>query len=359
MTRVLIDQLMIGAAPGDAVTSMALQLRDALRAYRKSEIYALHIDPALHGDVRSVEALISGSPADLLIYHASFGEPRVTEFLLQTSRRIVVCYHNITPAKFFERDYPQFAESLRWGRTELEMLRPRVVAAFADSQFNADELSEIGYPNVAVMAAGLNPLRLVRHPARALPAEGLLALEGREFVVAVAQQLPHKRLDVVIQAIHLVQSVHRRELGLVIVGADRFPLYGAALRELARRLRVQSLWFANSVPDATLAAIMRSARAFVSASEHEGLGVPPLEAMALDVPVLVRSVAAVPETVGSAGLLLPADAGPEMFAEGIVCLAYDETVRREFISRGARRVRDISETDTTVALVAALQKLAS
>lgn len=354
-----IDQLVIGAAPGDAVTSMALKVREALRATGESELYGLHIDPALHGDVRSAEALAPGTPDDLLVYHASFGEPRITEILSRTLRRLVICYHNITPAEFFERDYPLFAEGLRWGRTELAMLRPRVVASFADSHFNAAELVDMGYADVEVLAAGLEPARLMRHHATELPREAVQALEGRDFVVAVAQQLPHKRLDVIIEALHLVQSVHHRELGLVIVGADRFPLYGAALREWGRRLQVRSLWFAGSVPDATLAAIMRCARAFVSASEHEGLGVPPLEAMAFGVPVLARAIAAVPETVGAAGLLLPADAGPEMFAEGLVCVAYDEAVRRELTTRGRQRIRDLDEIDATANLVAKLQKLAS
>jgi glycosyltransferase involved in cell wall biosynthesis len=43
---------------------------------------------------------------------------------------------------------------------------------------------------------------------------------------------------------------------------------------------------------------------FVCLSEHEGFCVPILEAMELDVPVVAYAAAAVPETVGEAGLLL-------------------------------------------------------
>ncbi|MGB8859287.1 MAG: glycosyltransferase, partial [Ilumatobacteraceae bacterium] len=224
--------------------------------------------------------------------------------LTTTRRRIVLCYHNITPAEFFADDYPEFAEGLRWGRHELEVIRSRVVAAVADSRFNADELATMGYEDVRVMAAGLDPLRLSRvTPEPADAADVHAATDGWDYIVAVAQQLPHKRLDVVIQAVHLLQTVHRRQIGLVVVGADRFPLYGQALRTLATRLRVRSLWFPGSVLDTTLVAILRGARVFVSASCHEGLGLPPIEAMAFDLPVVARGVAAVPETVGDAGLL--------------------------------------------------------
>ena len=358
MTRRAIHQLVIGAAPDDAITSMAMRLRTALRSRGESELYGLHIHPALHGDVLHAPTLAPGTPDDLLVYHASFGEPRVTELLESTRRRLVVCYHNITPAAFFERDYPDFAAGLQWGRDELQLIRPRVVAAFADSRFNADELVAMGYADVEVLAAGLDPYRLARRADSnvAIP-ELLAATEGTDYVVAVAQQLPHKRLDVIIQAVHLLQSVHRRDLGLVIVGADRFPLYGEALRTLSRRLRVRSLWFAGSVDDDMLAGIMRGARVFVSASEHEGLGVPPLEAMTFDVPVVARSIAAVPEVLGDAGVLLPPDAGPELFAEPIALLCDDEPLRAVLTDRGRRRVRSVASSDPTPRLVAALEEL--
>ena len=61
-------------------------------------------------------------------------------------------------------------------------------------------------------------------------------------------------------------------------------------------------WFTGPVPDDELAAYYRNAHAYVSLSEHEGFCVPLVEAMAMDVPVLAYAAAAVPETLGGAGV---------------------------------------------------------
>src|SRR5262249_39674040 len=52
-----------------------------------------------------------------------------------------------------------------------------------------------------------------------------------------------------------------------------------------------------------LLACYRAAHVFVSMSEHEGFGVPLVESMLMDVPVLAYRAGAVPGTLGSAGVL--------------------------------------------------------
>ena len=62
---------------------------------------------------------------------------------------------------------------------------------------------------------------------------------------------------------------------------------------------------------------------------------PLLEAMAFDVPVLARACAAIPETVGDGGLLLPEWAGAELVAEAIARVVEDARLRRDLVVRGA------------------------
>ena len=73
-------------------------------------------------------------------------------------------------------------------------------------------------------------------------------------------------------------------------------------------------------------------------SEHEGFGVPLLEAMHFGVPVVARKAAAVPETLGGAGLLLTArnDAAT---AELIALLDEDRDLRKQIVSRQRERLQ--------------------
>jgi glycosyltransferase involved in cell wall biosynthesis len=64
--------------------------------------------------------------------------------------------------------------------------------------------------------------------------------------------------------------------------------------------------------------------------------------MANGVPIVARRCAAIPETVAGAGLLLDADAGPELLAEGMAEVLGNPALRSELARRAAARVRDFS-----------------
>ena len=63
------------------------------------------------------------------------------------------------------------------------------------------------------------------------------------------------------------------------------------------------LRFAGKVDDSHLHAFFRTAHLYWSMSEHEGFGVPLIEAMWFDIPVLAYKSTAVTETLGQAGIL--------------------------------------------------------
>jgi glycosyltransferase involved in cell wall biosynthesis len=76
---------------------------------------------------------------------------------------------------------------------------------------------------------------------------------------------------------------------------------------------------------------------YVSLSEHEGFCAPLIEAMAADVPVLAYSAAAVPETLGGAGIQFsPKDL--EYAAELMGALAFDDDLRAEIIAGQRQRL---------------------
>lgn len=348
-------QVIVGAGPGDAITQMALEIQSELREVGSSEIFARFIDPAMSDEISSLNDLPSARPNDVVIYHSSYGDPEVTRALLRRPERLVLVYHNVTPSEHFVQHDPAFAAGLEWGRHELSLLRDRTVLATADSRFNADELIDLGFCDVRVIAAGLRPRRLSAVTPSVEAVRTLREEVGVPYVLNVSQLLPHKRQHVLIQALHVVQSVQSVEIGLVLVGPPRSRSYSAGLVELARRLRVRHLWFAHRQSDAALSTIYRSARVFASASVHEGLGIPPLEAMAFGVPTVVRDAGATAETVAGGALVLPNGAGPLMFAEAFLEAHQDERLRSSMISAGFERIDELTASEDSTGLVELLE----
>jgi glycosyltransferase involved in cell wall biosynthesis len=336
-----IHQLVVSASPGDAVTDAAFGFRKLLRRIGPSEVFARYIDPRLSDEVHSLPVFERCShPGDLLIYHASIGEPEVARFLLSWPGRLVLVYHNITPARYFAGLDPAFAQLLTQGRVELALLRERAEMAMAVSRYNAAELEALGYDDVRVCPLPVDVGRLAGVAPDPAAAGKLAALDG-PLVLFVGQLLPHKRPDLLLSAFHVLSTYLIPGAHLALLGAGRQPRYHAALVELTRQLGLlHSSTIPGWVEPAVLAAHYRQAAVFATMSEHEGVCVPLLEAMRFDVPVVAREFGAVPETMGRAGILLPPSDDPLLVAEALAEVLTDDGLRGDLVARGRSRVGD-------------------
>ena len=93
--------------------------------------------------------------------------------------------------------------------------------------------------------------------------------------------------------------------------------------------------------DDRLAALYRGAAAFVYPSKYEGFGIPPLEAMSLDCPVICSRCSSIPEVVGDAGEYFdPHDVGSLTHAIERVLQSAER--REELVALGRARCREFS-----------------
>jgi glycosyltransferase involved in cell wall biosynthesis len=342
-----VHQALVVAAPNDAITSSALALCETLGEYGSSEIFALHVHPDLAGEVHLCQDypfFKANDPHSVTIVHVSMGDDDFLPFLAEVPGRFVLYYHNITPSEYFASWDPETARLLRVGRRYIGDLRDRVVYAIADSCYNASDLREGGYTDVRVGGLALNVERLRAVRPAPIPDVG----EG-PVVLSVGQLYPHKRTDLLLAAFHRLVTDLRPDARLVIAGASRLPQFERAVTRYADRLGLAScLTVTGEISEAELVAWYRRADLFVTVSEHEGFCVPLVEAMSFDVPILGRNCAAVPETIGDAGIVVPSDVGPTGLAHVMSAMLDDldaleslrdlgKVRRREFGREACRR----------------------
>jgi L-malate glycosyltransferase len=137
------------------------------------------------------------------------------------------------------------------------------------------------------------------------------------------------------------------------------PNYYKTILALMREYEMPAdrFFFTGPVPDADLAAFYRHADVYISLSEHEGFCVPLVESMAMDVPVLAYAAAAVPETLGGAGVAFaPKDL--EQAAELLGGLIYDEPFRRGVIAGQRQRLAAFSRGQIEPQVKAMLESVA-
>jgi glycosyltransferase involved in cell wall biosynthesis len=124
---------------------------------------------------------------------------------------------------------------------------------------------------------------------------------------------------------------------------------------LAQELGVaDTVRFIGAVEEADKPALYRGATVFVYPSRYEGLGLPPLEAMACGVPVVASSAASLPEIVGTAGYLIPPDDTRSLGAALLTCVV-EPTVADDLRARGLAQAKKFSWEQTARETVAAYE----
>ena len=341
MTR--IDQFLPGFAPHDAIGSHVLQTRRALRdAGFDSDIFGEHIHGPMDREAKDFRSYTRSRQDTFLLYHASTSSP-MAAFLAGRDEPLLINYHNITPPRYFARWEPVAAASMTEARRELRMLADRVELAMAVSPYNRAELVEYGYRRTAVVplmidfdvnSAPADPRTLAR-VKRAKDAGGSQWL----FLGRVA---PNKCQHDVIGAFAAYRHLFDPRARLTLVGGMTSSLYWRALTQLIEELGVSgAVELADMVDFPGMLARYQTADVFVCLSEHEGFCMPAVEAMHFGVPVVAYATAALPDTVGDAGVLLP-DKDPAVVACAVHRVLTDDQLRASLIEAGHARVEHFS-----------------
>src|SRR5206468_1710407 len=161
-----------------------------------------------------------------------------------------------------------------------------------------------------------------------------------EFVLYAGNVKPHKNLERLITAFHLVRQRGLDHLKLVLIG-DEISKYAALRRAVHRYQLHQYVRFLGYLPEETLAVMYRLSGVFVFPSLYEGFGLPPLEAMASGTPVVTSNVSSLPEVAGDAAVLVdPYD--PQAIADGIYRVLTDADLRKDLRRKGVARAGQFS-----------------
>jgi glycosyltransferase involved in cell wall biosynthesis len=323
--------------PGDAMSNHVFALRKRIRHWgHDSFAYAVEAKPGV-ADVRSYRRLFRDvRPDDLLVIHFSMGHEVIDQLVKIPARRVLV-YHNITPPEFFSGINPHAAGLARLGLRQLGRIAPAFETAIGVSEFNRQALQAAGYASTKCVPILIDWSRLDVPPDDAVTGRW----RGLRMLLFVGRVSPNKRQDDLIRMLAYYRRCIDPEAYLVLVGAYRDqPQYRGQLVTLADRLGLGSaVAFTGSVSDAELVAYYRAAACFVSLSEHEGFGVPLLEAMHLRLPVVAYDAAAVGETVDGAAVLLRERDLAEA-AEACALVSEPNGVRERLVAAGARRLAD-------------------
>ena len=351
-----VHQFVPTLAPRDAVGRHYLAIQETLRAAGYvSDIYSYEAKDEYKRLARPFTSFAGGEDT-WLMYHSSVGSP-VADFVAARDEPLIVDYHNITPAPFFARWEPALAGALMKGRRQLATLEARAELGIADSAFNARELTDLGYARTSVVPILLDIATLDATPADPKTLALLTDAKGRGGVdwLFVGRLAPNKAQHDIVKAFAAYRRLYDDQARLHLVGASSSHQYEQALTAFIDALDLDgSVDVTGGVSAGALTAYFDTADVYVVASEHEGFCVPLLEAMHHRVPIVAYAAAAVPETLGDAGLLLDAK-DAYTIATAVYRVVTDPPLQAQLIAAGLDRLREFDITKSRKKLLAALE----
>ena len=336
MKPIAIHQFSITSHFGDGITNGMLFTRKLLRAAGiASDIFSVEIDPALAAEIASADTY-SGSPDNVLLIHHGIGNGS-ENWLKSLPDRKVMVFHNITPSRFFAADHP-IQPLLTQGWQQLDTWRDWLDGAIADSDTNLDILTEYGYDSTRCRTIPL--LVDLDSICTFPPAPSPRPIDDIFHLLFVGRLVPHKNQRELVQVLAHVRQMTGLNVHLTLIGGGENS-YREFIEKGAHDLGLASVvHLTGKVTDAELADYFRKSDLYVSLSQHEGFGVPLIEAMAHCLPVVAFDTPGsnVAKTLGGAGIILDDD-NPIAVASVIASTIEQPLLRRELVKKGLLEVQ--------------------
>lgn len=266
--------------------------------------------------------------------------PGTTIDQLELNTPCVLTMHDIQH-EFF----PEFfsAEVLAWRKTTYRPSAQKARYIITDSDFTRQTIIdkyEIAPKKVKTIYLGVDR---IFHPPSSCEVTNHIRQKyslPEQFLFFPANPWPHKNHARLFEALKLLKQKHSLSCRLVLSGIFKSEAVdlSSLLKQAGLEEEVQILGY---IPYEDLPGLYAAATALIFPSLFEGFGLPILEAMACDCPVICANTTSLPELAGEAALLVdPLDVA--QIAEIIYNVLDSQSLRNSLKEKGLVQVKNFS-----------------
>ncbi|MEO8911690.1 MAG: glycosyltransferase family 1 protein [Candidatus Saccharimonas sp.] len=344
----------------ELIRALDRQLNDQKEFTASMLIHFRHIDKAKKYNFKNIEIIpspfslrisnglkIHGKqpPLDLLFGKGIYLFPNFTTWPLLNSKSIPFMY-DIS----YER-YPQFAEPRNQVFLSDQVKKSarranRIVTISESAKSEICDFYKLSTDKVGVYYPAVDTKIYYKRTTK--ETEDVKSKYGLvdNYILFVGNIEPRKNLKNLLLAYELLPPSIQSTYPLVLVGAKGWQ--DGEIFDIIARLNKQRnnvLFPSKYVTDEDLPAIYSGATAFIYPSIYEGFGIPPIEAMACELPVICANNSSLPEAVGDAALLVDAGSVTDI-ADAMNKLLGDKKFQNLLIKKGKRQVSKFSWDDS-------------
>ncbi len=155
-----------------------------------------------------------------------------------------------------------------------------------------------------------------------------------DYILYMGTLEPRKNIAVLIEAYHILAE-KREELPKLVIAGKKGWMYEQLFQMVSELGLNDQVLFAGYIEESDSAALMSGAKLFVFPSLYEGFGIPPLEAMACGIPVIISDAEALLETVGENAVIFQSGDVIDL-SEKINWLIEEEEIRTKMSHAGRK-----------------------
>lgn len=290
---------------GDGLTNCIFYLSDLFNKYGiNNSIAARVIDSRINEKniiLFDTVADILIDDEDIVIYTFAIGIDLNEEVELLRCKKILL-YQNVTPPDFYKYIDTNTMLACVRGKFDAKYTAGNYLKCITPSHFSESELIGFGWDKKDICVVPI----IDSKDSRVNPDKKIIDKysDGLKNIIFVGRVVQNKRHEDIICVFNYYQKYYNKDCRLIFVGSNDVEVYTNALENHIESLGVKNVLFSGHVTEEELAAYYSCADLFLCLSEHEGLCLPVLEAMKYKIPVIAYKAAALPDTMGDAGVLV-------------------------------------------------------
>jgi glycosyltransferase involved in cell wall biosynthesis len=182
----------------------------------------------------------------------------------------------------------------------------------------------------------------------------LLPIKKQEYFIFIGSLHPRKNIATLFHAFELFKEKNTNPIKLLIVGEKLF-LTQEINEAYSKNKFKDDILFTGKVDDKILAMYLKNALALTYIPYFEGFGLPLVEAMQCEVPIITSNVSSLPEVAQDAALYAEPNNINEI-AKNMFLIYNDKTVCNKLILEGKQRVKNFSWQKTSTLLLNSIEK---
>ncbi|MEO5643683.1 MAG: glycosyltransferase family 1 protein [Bacteroidia bacterium] len=254
----------------------------------------------------------------------------------------------------YPKDMP--SRYARWYRKKFPLFAKQATRIATVSEFSKNDIAEkygIAKDKIDVVyngsALGFIPLT----EEQQIPVREKFS-KGEPYFLYIGALHPRKNLERLIRAFGEFKKKTNSNTKLVLAGGNYWKYEGLRMAYHESQQK-EEIIFTGRLSEEELHALTASARALAYVPYFEGFGIPIVEAMSCDVPVITSNITAMPEVAGEAALYV------DPFSEESICSALmlmdkDEALRKKLIANAKAQRKKFSWDKTAETLWECMMK---